>query len=51
MKKTIGISLLLVALTGSTQAQTEPEYRLEIGGSVGAVTYLGDFNTAWATDS
>ena len=50
MKKAIGISLLLVALTGSTQAQTEPEYRLEIGGSVGAVTYLGDFNTALFED-
>ena len=25
-------------------AQTQPEYRLEIGGGVGAVTYLGDFN-------
>lgn len=46
MKKAIGIWLLLLALTGSAQAQTEPEYRLEIGGAVGAVTYLGDFNSA-----
>ena len=45
MKKTIGIWLLLLALTGSAQAQTEPEYRLEIGGGIGAVTYLGDFNS------
>ena len=46
MKKAIGIWLFLLALTGSAQAQTEPEYRLEIGGAVGAVTYLGDFNSA-----
>jgi hypothetical protein len=25
-------------------AQDEPEYRMEIGGGVGAMTYLGDFN-------
>ena len=25
-------------------AQTEPEYRMEIGAGIGAVTYLGDFN-------
>lgn len=25
-------------------AQTEPEYRLEVGAGIGAVTYLGDFN-------
>ena len=46
MKKAIGTWLLLLALTGSAQAQTEPEYRLEIGGAVGALTYLGDFNSA-----
>ena len=44
--KAIGISLLLLALAGGTQAQTEPEYRLELGAGVGAVTYLGDFNNA-----
>ena len=32
-------------LTCPAQAQTEPEYRLEVGGGVGALTYLGDFNT------
>ena len=26
-------------------AQSAPEYRLEIGGGIGAVTYLGDFNS------
>lgn len=25
-------------------AQTEPEYRLEVGAGIGTVTYLGDFN-------
>ena len=29
----------------TSSAQTEPEYRLEIGGGIGAVTYLGDFNS------
>jgi len=28
----------------TSTAQDEPEYRLEIGGGIGAVTYLGDFN-------
>ena len=32
-------------MTVSVQAQTEPEYRLEVGGGIGAVTYLGDFNS------
>lgn len=50
MKKSIGISLLLLAMTGSAQAQTEPEYRLEVGGAVAAVTYLGDFNSALFKD-
>ena len=29
----------------AAKAQNEPEYRLEIGGGIGAVTYLGDFNS------
>lgn len=37
------IALLLVT-TMAAKAQTEPEYRLEIGGGIGALTYLGDFN-------
>ena len=44
MKKAIGFWLLLLAVTGTAQAQTEPEYRLEVGAGIGAVTYLGDFN-------
>ena len=43
-KQVISIVVLLLTLTGSIQAQTEPEYRLEIGAGVGALTYLGDFN-------
>ena len=35
--------LLMTALLGA-KAQTEPEYRLEVGGGIGAVSYLGDFN-------
>ena len=31
-------------LAVSAQAQTEPEYRLEVGGGVGMVSYEGDFN-------
>ena len=31
-------------LSVNAKAQTEPEYRLEVGGGIGAVTYLGDFN-------
>ncbi len=42
MKKVLTILLLIWAV--AAKAQTEPEYRLEIGGGVGAVTYLGDFN-------
>ena len=42
MKKVLIAFLLLTAL--HAEAQTAPEYRLEIGGGVGALTYLGDFN-------
>ena len=31
-------------LAVGAQAQTEPEYRLEVGGGVGMVSYEGDFN-------
>ncbi len=42
MKKVLTILLLIWAV--ASKAQTAPEYRLEIGGGIGAVTYLGDFN-------
>ena len=35
---------ILLMLAVSAKAQTEPEYRLEIGGGVGMVAYQGDFN-------
>lgn len=44
MRKALLIILLLQAAV-CVQAQTEPEYRLELGGGIGAVTYLGDFNS------
>lgn len=45
MKRAIGCWMLLLIMTVSVQAQTEPEYRLEVGGGIGTVTYLGDFNS------
>ena len=30
----------------SAQAQDEPEYRAEVGGGIGLVSYLGDFNSS-----
>ena len=43
MKKVL-LWILLLAAVGA-KAQTEPEYRLELGGGVGLLTYLGDFNS------
>lgn len=43
MKKALSLIFsILFAL--SMQAQTDPEYRAEVGGGVGLVNYLGDFN-------
>ncbi len=36
--------LALLAFSMPVAAQTEPEYRMEVGGGVGLMTYLGDFN-------
>lgn len=38
------ILLICQASPGAASAQTDPEYRLEIGGGVGMVSYQGDFN-------
>ena len=38
------ILLICQASPGAASAQTDPEYRLEIGGGVGLVSYQGDFN-------
>ena len=37
---------LFTFLPFNTAAQTMPEYRLELGGGIGAVNYLGDFNSS-----
>ena len=37
-------TLQTVFFTLNANAQNQPEYRLEIGGGIGALTYLGDFN-------
>ena len=43
MKKLL--TLLLMTLTFATaKAQTDDEYRMEIGAGVGLVSYEGDFN-------
>ena len=42
MRNAVVVILLMLAV--SAQAQTEPEYRLEVGGGVGMVSYEGDFN-------
>ena len=44
MRKSLGTIILLLALATTAGAQTQPEYRLEIGAGAGLVTYLGDFN-------
>ena len=38
------LSIMLLAVTASLSAQEAPEYRAEIGGGIGLVTYEGDFN-------
>lgn len=48
MKKVLIVFLLMTVL--HAEAQTAPEYRLEIGGGVGALTYLGDFNASILND-
>lgn len=35
---------VLLALVASTHAQTDPEYKLELGGGIGLASYQGDFN-------
>ena len=38
------LSILLLTMTVSLSAQEDPEYRAEVGGGAGLVTYYGDFN-------
>ena len=42
--KTSLLTLLLMILPLSALAQDEDEYRMEIGGGLGLVSYQGDFN-------
>jgi hypothetical protein len=44
VRSKILIVLIMLTMTIGTHAQTEPEYRLEIGGGIGMVCYQGDFN-------
>ena len=43
-----GLSFIIFHLlfSVSASAQDEPEYRMEIGGGAGVMTYLGDFNSS-----
>ena len=43
-------SFLLLMAVLPMNAQDDPEYRMEIGGGVGMMGYLGDFNTKLAKD-
>ena len=49
MKKTI-ISVLLLLVTTSLWAQSDPEYKMELGAGVGLMGYLGDFNESLTKD-
>lgn len=44
MRKALTVIVMLLAYTALTQAQTDPEYRAEIGAGAGLVAYTGDFN-------
>jgi len=43
LRKTL-LSILLLIATVPLSAQDDPEYRAEIGGGIGVVSYVGDFN-------
>ena len=46
LRKTIVIATLLMAATTQVMAQADEEYRFEVGGGIGLVSYLGDFNSS-----
>jgi len=48
--KQLFISLLLFLATTPLWAQSDPEYKMEIGAGVGVMGYLGDFNGSLMTD-
>ena len=43
MRRVLAFVLLLACALG-IRAQEDPEYRLEVGGNIGLVNYLGDYN-------
>ena len=49
MKRVLTLLSLLICVLG-VNAQDEPEYRLEVGGTLGLVSYLGDFNGSLLCD-
>ena len=42
--RSVVIAALLAVVVASVHAQTDPEYKLELGGGIGVVSYQGDFN-------
>ena len=48
--KQLFISLLLFLATTPLWAQSDPEYKMEIGAGVGVMGYLGDFNGSLMKD-
>ena len=44
MKRVLVVLTVLLTTAVGANAQSDPEYRLEVGGGVGVVSYLGDFN-------
>ena len=48
MRKFLILPLLMVVI--ASFAQEDPEYKLELGGGIGTVTYLGDFNGNLTTE-
>lgn len=44
MKNTLAATLLLAATATTAAAQTDSEYRMEIGAGIGTMAYEGDFN-------
>ena len=48
--KRIVINLLLFLAATPLLAQSDPEYKMEIGAGVGMMGYLGDFNESLLKD-
>jgi hypothetical protein len=51
MKQTLITLLLLTAAAGASAQQYDDEYKMEIGGGIGLVSYLGDFNDGLFSNS